>query len=53
MGEVMSEKLEKNLEQTASKKMRLLKLFWSTLYLSAFTFGGGYVIVINEKEICG
>ena len=41
MGEVMSEKLEKNLEQTASKKMRLLKLFWSTLYLSAFTFGGG------------
>ena len=44
MGEVMSEKLEKNLEQTASKKMRLLKLFWSTLYLSAFTFGGGYVM---------
>ena len=37
MGEVMSEKLEKNLEQTASKKARLLKLFWSTLYLSAFT----------------
>ncbi len=37
MGEVMSEKLEKNLEQTASKKMRLLKLFWSTLYLSAFS----------------
>ena len=50
MGEVMSEKLEKNLEQTASKKMRLLKLFWSTLYLSAFTFGGGYVIVSLMKK---
>ena len=25
MGEVMSEKLEKNLEQTASKKMRLIE----------------------------
>ena len=46
----MSEKLEKNLEQTASKKMRLLKLFWSTLYLSAFTFGGGYVIVSLMKN---
>ena len=46
----MSEKLEKNLEQTASKKMRLLKLFWSTLYLSAFTFGGGYVIVSLMKK---
>ena len=46
----MSEKLGKNLEQTASKKMRLLKLFWSTLYLSAFTFGGGYVIVSLMKK---
>ena len=50
MGKIMSEKLEKNLEQTASKKMRLLKLFWSTLYLSAFTFGGGYVIVSLMKK---
>ena len=50
----MSEKLEKNLEQTASKKMRLLKLFWSTLYLSAFTFGGGYVIVsLMKKKLDG
>ena len=24
---------------------KMLKLFLSTLYLSAFTFGGGYVIV--------
>ena len=50
MGEIMSEKLGKNLEQTASKKMRLLKLFWSTLYLSAFTFGGGYVIITLMKK---
>lgn len=42
--------LEKNLEQTASGKMRLLKLFWSTFYLSAFTFGGGYVIVSLMKK---
>ena len=26
-------------------KQKLFKLFFSTLYLSAFTFGGGYVIV--------
>ena len=28
-----------------SKRKVLQKLFLSTLYLSAFTFGGGYVIV--------
>ena len=28
----------------------LRKLFFSTLYLSAFTFGGGYVIVTLMKE---
>ena len=50
MGEVMSEKLEKNLEQTASKKMRLLKLFWSTLYLSAFTFGGYVIVSLMKKK---
>ena len=43
-------RFEQNLEQTASKKMRLLKLFWSTLYLSTFTFGGGYVIVSLMKK---
>ena len=32
------------------KKSLLPKLFWSTLYLSAFTFGGGYVIVTLMKE---
>ena len=37
-----------------SKRKVLQKLFLSTLYLSAFTFGGGYVIVtLNEEEICG
>lgn len=32
------------------KKSLLPKLFWSTLCLSAFTFGGGYVIVTLMKE---
>lgn len=33
-----------------SKKEILWKLFVSTLYLSAFTFGGGYVIVTLMKK---
>ena len=32
------------------KKKILLRLFVSTLYLSAFTFGGGYVIVTLMKK---
>lgn len=32
------------------KKDILLKLFISTLYLSAFTFGGGYVIITLMKK---
>lgn len=32
------------------KKDILLKVFFSTLYLSAFTFGGGYVIVTLMKK---
>lgn len=32
------------------KKDALLKVFFSTLYLSAFTFGGGYVIVTLMKK---
>lgn len=32
------------------KSVVLRKLFWSTLYLSAFTFGGGYVIVTLMKK---
>lgn len=35
---------------TSEKKKRLAKLFISTLYLSAFTFGGGYVIVTLLKS---
>ena len=31
--------------QEISRSKKLMKLFFSTLYLSAFTFGGGYVIV--------
>ena len=33
-----------------NKKQVLIKLFFSTLYLSAFTFGGGYVIVTLMKK---
>ena len=33
-----------------NKKNVLLKIFISTLYLSAFTFGGGYVIVTLMKK---
>lgn len=31
-------------------KKKIIKLFFSTLYLSAFTFGGGYVIVSLMKK---
>lgn len=34
----------------SEKRKRLVKLFLSTLYLSAFTFGGGYVIVTLMKK---
>ena len=37
-------------EKSMQKKHVLWKLFVSTLYLSAFTFGGGYVIVTLMKE---
>lgn len=33
-----------------TKKEKLIKLFLSTLYLSAFTFGGGYVIVTLMRK---
>ena len=32
------------------QEKRLWKIFWSTFYLSAFTFGGGYVIVSLMKK---
>ena len=33
-----------------SRKQRLWKLFISTLYISSFTFGGGFVIVTFMKR---
>ncbi len=33
-----------------SKSKKLLKLFLSTLYISAFTFGGGFVIITFMKR---
>lgn len=33
-----------------SKYKKLLKLFFTTFYISAFTFGGGYVIVTLMKK---
>lgn len=39
----------KKMEKKNKKKM-LWKIFISTLYLSAFTFGGGYVIVTLMKK---
>ena len=55
-GEVMENdgkkfyKNRKRGEFMETKKEVLMKLFFSTLYLSAFTFGGGYVIVTLMKK---
>lgn len=38
------------MDSNISKKQILIKLFISTLYLSTFTFGGGYVIVSLMKN---
>ena len=39
------------MNQLKEKKIKLLKkIFFATLYLSAFTFGGGYVIVTLMKK---
>lgn len=38
------------MKQNINKKQIFRKLFFSTLYLSAFTFGGGYVIVSLMKN---
>lgn len=42
-------------EKTQGKKQdkKLWKIFWSTFYLSAFTFGGGYVIGYKLAGIAG
>ena len=37
-------------KDTQKFRLRLWKIFISTLYLSAFTFGGGYVIVTLMKK---
>lgn len=37
-------------EKEMEKKKKLLRLFIETLYLSAFTFGGGYMIVSLMKK---
>ncbi len=38
------------MDKNLSKKQILKKLFFSTLYLSTFTFGGGYIIVSLMKN---
>ena len=40
----------KEMIKPLKKRNRLLKIFLSTLYLSAFTFGGGYVIITLMKQ---
>lgn len=42
--------MKKQEEKNISKGKMLWKIFYSTLYLSAFTFGGGYVIVSLMKK---
>ncbi len=46
----MSESTNKSTDISPSSSARLRKLFFETLYLSAFTFGGGYVIVSLLKK---
>ena len=38
------------MKKNENQKLLLWKIFVSTLYLSAFTFGGGYVIVTLMKK---
>ena len=38
------------MSENRSKIKTLRQLFFSTLYLSAFTFGGGYVIITLMKQ---
>lgn len=49
MEKEMGKGIEKGIEKK-QKRQILVKLFLSTLYLSAFTFGGGYVIVTLMKK---
>lgn len=41
---------ENSANEKISKPKMLLKLFLSTLYISAFTFGGGFVIITLMKK---
>lgn len=49
MEEKKEEKMNK-MEKSKSLSRRLQQLFFSTLYISAFTFGGGFVIVSIMKK---
>ena len=49
-GDAKTEVLDREKMDAPAKSRILAKLFWSTLYLSAFTFGGGYVIVTLMKK---
>ena len=48
--ETVESDTEQNALQEKTLSQRLRKLFFSTLYLSTFTFGGGYVIVTLLKK---
>lgn len=50
MKESESRKNPEEVSPLQDKKKMLIKLFLSTLYLSAFTFGGGYVIITLMKK---
>lgn len=42
--------MDDNEQKELSKPKKLLKLFFSTMYISAFTFGGGFVIITLMKK---
>ncbi|MCQ2353610.1 MAG: chromate transporter [Clostridia bacterium] len=42
--------MKNNTNKSPTKSGKLLKLFFSTLYISAFTFGGGFVIIGLMKK---
>lgn len=50
MSESESRKRTEEVSALQDKRKMLVKLFLSTLYLSAFTFGGGYVIITLMKK---
>ncbi len=51
MEQAQDESKENRIDDRSDKRdKRLWKIFWSTFYLSAFTFGGGYVIVSLMKK---